>query len=295
MAKTRQEWPDSRMVLVSTLVLIQEAALAGVVYLVHRQTQESPNTPGNFGLALVLLGPWLLVVAIAVIGMATLFLVLPSVSLSHRLGRRFGGREVWWWVPPVTAGAALLPFAAAVPAGELEPYVALWAWPPTTVALVAAALITRLPARRLARWVAIWGTAAVLATAVFGPIALSAGLIEEYRPPRLTRAALTGVWSDGRGGTLAFTPDGTVTASRIEHRPYSSNGDENVQKCSGQGTWRLDPGRDTWTQQIEDGIRSCPWGHWNIGGTEGRVTLYQYIGDPDSWTLYELRRVPFDS
>ncbi|SCF75559.1 hypothetical protein GA0115255_105313 [Streptomyces sp. Ncost-T6T-2b] len=37
-------------------------------------------------------------------------------------------------------------------------------------------------------------------------------------------------------------------------------------------------------------IEWCGFAPWNVGGTANRPTLYQYIGDPDSWDLYVLRR-----
>lgn len=289
MAETRHEWPDSRMLLVSMLVLFQEAVLAVVVGVLYEQTQESPNTVGNQGLGLVLALPFLVVLGPAVIGATALFLVLPAVSLSHRLGRRFGGRETWWWAPPVAAGFASLLLAVAVLADRMEPLTAAKAWLPAAVVLVVPALLARLQRQGLLRSVALWGTAVVVATGILGGIALSTGLIEEYRPPQVTRAVLVGTWSDGRGGTLTFTADGRVTASGIAHRLGSGDLGEAVE-CTGQGMWTLDAGTDTWTQKIDVTVPDCSYEPWNVGGTESRITLYQYVGDPDSWNLHEVNK-----
>ncbi|MFD9030805.1 hypothetical protein ACFVZW_06560 [Streptomyces sp. NPDC059567] len=291
MAEVRHDWPDSRMLLVSMLVLFQEAVLATIVVVLYGQTQESPNAVGNQGLGLVLVLPVLLVVGSAVLGAVALFLVLPAVSLSHQLGRRFGGRETWWWALPVAAVFAFFLLAAAVQADVMGPLTALKAWLPVAVVLVVPTLLARLQRQGLLRSVALWGSGVVVAVGVFGGIAVSTGLIEEYRPPQLTRAVLDGTWSDGRGGTLTFTTVGKVTASGIDHRLGSGDLDEAVE-CTGQGTWTLQTIEDTGIQEVDLTIPGCSYAPWNVGGTPARITLYQYIGDPDSWNLYEVNKTP---
>ncbi|MFD4001035.1 hypothetical protein [Streptomyces rubiginosohelvolus] len=280
--------------LLSILVLLLEAMVALVVSVVYDITQESPNAGGGGSAMFILFLPVLAVFATAIAGTLSVGLVFPTAWLSGVLGRRFGGREVWWWVP-VVAGAVSLVIVAAVVAlagGAGAGAVAL-GWFLTTAALTVPALLWRSRRKRVFGPVTLWGVAAVVLTAVLGGVGLGTGVLKEYRPPAFTSADLVGHWSDGHGGTLTLTADGRVTADAIDDDLGGwghGDGEGDGAICTGQGTWTYEPGGGTWSQEVDITVGSCTYGTWNVGGTESRPTLYQYIGDPDSWDLYELRR-----
>ncbi|MFE6913219.1 hypothetical protein [Streptomyces rubiginosohelvolus] len=287
--------------LLSILVLLLEATVALVVSIVYGVTQESPNTGLGGSAMFIFLLPVLAVFATAIAGALSVGLVFPTAWLSGVLGRRFGGREVWWWVP-VVAGAVSLVIVATVVAlagGAGAGAVAL-GWFLTTAALTVPALLWRSRRERIFTPVILWGVAAVVLTAVLGGVGLGTGVLKEYRPPALTAADLLGRWSDGQGGTVTFTADGRVTVVDIdddlggwgpEDDATDPDGPEGADtRCSGQGTWTYEPGGGTWSQEVGLTVDSCSFDVWYVGGTESRPTLYQYIGDPDSWDLYELRR-----
>jgi hypothetical protein len=285
--------------LLSILVLHLEAAIALVVSIVYGVTRESPNTGVGGSALFVLLLPVIAVFTTTVTAALSLALVFPTAWLSEVLGRRFGGREVWWWVP-VAAGAVSLVLVGVVVAlpGGAGPAAIAPGWLLTTAALTVPALCWRSRRKRIFGPVTLWGLVAVVLTAVLGGVGLSTGLLTEYRPPAVTSADIVGRWSDGQGGTLTFTADGRVTADGVDddldgRDRRDADGEaagSGLDSCTGQGTWTYAPGRSTWSQAVDVSIASCAFGSWNIGGTESRPTLYQYIGDPDSWDLYKLTR-----
>ncbi|MFF3528657.1 hypothetical protein ACFYX5_18505 [Streptomyces rubiginosohelvolus] len=287
--------------LLSILVLLLEATVALVVSIVYGVTQESPNTGLGGSAMFIFLLPVLAVFATAIAGALSVGLVFPTVWLSGVLGRRFGGREVWWWVPVVAGGVSLVVVAVVIAlAGGARAGAVTLGWFLTTAALTVPALLWRSRRERIFKPVALWGAAAVVLTAVLGGVGLATGVLKEYRPPALTAADLPGRWSDGQGGTVTFTADGRVTAVDIdddlggwgpENESTEPDGPEGEDtRCSGQGTWTYEPGGGTWSQEVDITVDSCGFDVWYVGGTESRPTLYQYIGDPDSWDLYELRR-----
>ncbi len=280
--------------LLSILALLLEATLALVVSVVYDVTQESPNAGGGGSAMFIFLLPVIAVFATVVAGALSVGLVFPTAWLSDALGRRFGGREVWWWVP-VVAGAVSLVLVGAVVAlaGGAGAGAAALGWFLTTAALTVPALLWRSRRERVFGPVALWGVAAVVLTAVLGGVGLGTGVLKEYRPPAVTSADLVGRWSDGHGATLTFTADGRVTADGIDDDLGGwghEDGDNDGDICTGQGTWTYEPGGDRWSQVVDVRVDSCTYGTWNVGGTESRPDLYQYIGDPDSWDLYELTR-----
>ncbi|MCI4040434.1 hypothetical protein [Streptomyces sp. TRM75563] len=290
--------------LLSILVLHLEAAIALVVSIVYGVTQESPNTGVGGSAMFVLLLPVLAVFTTSAAAVLSLALVLPTAWLSDVLGRRFGGREVWWWVPVVAAAVSLLTVGVVVVlSGEgAGPVAVVLGWCLTTAALTVPALLWRSRRERIFGPVLLWGVVAVVLTAVLGGVGLATGLLREYRPPAVTSADIVGTWSDGRGGTLAFTADGRVTAVDVDEEALdvrgeydatdqeSSDPQDGHNSCTGQGTWAFEPGADRWSQGVDVSFDACSYDTWNIGGTESRPTLYQYIGDPDSWDLYKLTR-----
>ncbi|WP_329126775.1 hypothetical protein [Streptomyces sp. NBC_01465] len=276
------------MQLISMAVLLAEVLCVLVVHGFYLLTLESPDTGIN-ALGWVILPVFLVMPGTMIGALISFVLVLPAVWLSGALGRRFGGREVWWWVAPASAAVALavciVGFALA---GSAEVSAFLLWWAVTAVALAVPALVCRSRNPRVFVPVAGWGVLAVLCTVVLGTVAFATGLVHEYRPPALSRAALVGEWSDGRGGTLTFTSDGRLTARRVEQYDF----DAVVKKCAGEGTWTYRTGKTTWDQEADIDVRECSNEPWNVGGTPERPTLYRFIGDPDSEDLYVLRKAP---
>ncbi|MGW3212159.1 hypothetical protein ACWDBC_07880 [Streptomyces parvus] len=286
--------------LLSMLVLILEGILAVVVAVVYGITQESPNAGGGSAMFILFL-PVVAVFGIMVAGSVSVALVFPAAWLGDVLGRRLGGREAWWWVPPAAAAVSLVLVVAVVAvSGGADPAAAAAGWFLTTVTITVPALLWRSRRERIFKPVTLWGVAAVMLTAVLGGVGLATGVLKEYRPPALTSADIVGRWSDGQGGTVTFTADGHATAVEIdddlggwdpEDDATDPDGPEGADtRCSGQGTWTYEPGGGTWSQKVDLTIDSCGFDVWNVGGTASRPTLYQYIGDPDSWDLYVLRR-----
>ncbi|MCX4514314.1 hypothetical protein OHA27_29145 [Streptomyces sp. NBC_01619] len=279
-------------------VLFLEAVIGMIVRLVLGLAQEAPTGYSALG---VLLLPFL-AAAGAVVGFAvSVGVVMPVLALAGWLGRRFSGREVWWWVPSVAATVVAAPLAAWYAAAGAGPDLlpSVWGWLLGTVALTIPALVARrllLPDRRYVSGgamfgrVVLYGTLAVVVTVMLGGIAVYSGLVEEYRPPRLNGERIAGSWTDGRGGTLTFAPDGTVTATGVDSYSLDDDFNDVVRDCTGAGTWEYDAGENPWTQEVTVSLDSCGIEGWSVGGTPEHPTLYVYIGDPDSWDLYKLTR-----
>ncbi|MER5311133.1 hypothetical protein ABT034_25470 [Streptomyces sp. NPDC002773] len=128
-----------RMVRVSVLVLLVEAALTTVVRTALAEPGEGPAGLLAMSTSMPM---WLLgLVAAAVL------LVLPVVWLSEELERRLGGRADIW-VPVVAAAGAMVPVLSRTLSAGAGPTGTPGEWLTAAAALTAAGLITRRSGRR---------------------------------------------------------------------------------------------------------------------------------------------------
>ncbi|MFB7941382.1 hypothetical protein [Streptomyces sp. NPDC056049] len=275
----------------ATAVVFVEGVLAVVLLTLYGFTQPSPGAGGGSALGILLLLV-LLPFAVAFAGGLALVLVLPTVWLGERFAGLLG--EGWARLGGGAAGllpggllVAAVPLGAGVTAGYSGAVAGAVLWLPAGAALAVAAAVSGSRRPRLLRAVLGRGALAVAVVLALGVAAFASGLVEEYRPPRLARAALVGTWTDGRGGTLELAADGTATAAGLAD---SWDGDDEELECGGRGTWTYEPGSGAWGQQVGLEVGSCADGSWDVGGTAERVMLYRYVGDPDSGDLYELTR-----
>ncbi|MCZ0980769.1 hypothetical protein O1L60_22210 [Streptomyces diastatochromogenes] len=158
----------ARMLRVSALVLLLEAAAALVVGMVLGDTGQS-GPEGEYLSALTFLAlPFLVLFALVAAVVVSLVFVLPSVWLGEGLGRRIGGRPGGWQL-----------LLAGVAATLLVAYEGIWPWwPAVWGAMAAAALITRRARRGHFVTVLLWGTAAVLTVFLAGGAGVYTGVIE---------------------------------------------------------------------------------------------------------------------
>ncbi|MFF4320365.1 hypothetical protein [Streptomyces sp. NPDC001568] len=254
---------------------------------------------GAFGAAVLM---WLVVIApvlLPVLGLlhAALF-VLPVAGPAHALGRlgRVPGDA---WAVLLTAGLAALWAAAGSWRHDL-PFGPTWAWVAATGLLPVAA--ARYARRRDVRPGAVVGrvagvTGAGLLLLGGGYAADTAGLLPEYRPPRLAASEYAGTWTGDAGARLTLHRDGTMSAEAL---PVMDR-DGGVARCSGAGTWSFDPeaAANAWAPAApahRDGVwldmRSCAGSvlDWRIAGTTERPELFTWFGGTDDGLLKVLRR-----
>lgn len=282
-------------------VLFVEAAIWMIAGYVWGQTQESPALPYNaLGLAvLVIAAPFVAAAGAALAALLSIGAIMPLLAAAARLGRVRSGREAWWWVPAVTAAATAPPVLAVAVLAEAGALGWFGGWLAATLSLAAPALVARrllLPDRApvsggaMFGWIALYGTLAAVTAFTLAGIALFAGI--GYEPPQFNEQQIAGTYSDGKGGILA--PGGKATATRVD--TYDDSIDPlvpQVRACTGTGTWTYDPADGPYSQEVDVSIGTCPavdMGSWSIYGTREHPKLYVFIGDPDSWDLYTLRR-----
>jgi hypothetical protein len=283
-------------VLVSMTALFFEAVVTAVGYWFVSLAWEVPDRSPSGGAFLVLALPLLAGFGAVVGYLISVLLVIPTTALAGRLSRRALGRDAWWAVVVVAVveAAGLSGGPCAVVGATLATTVRWWLY--VSAVLTTTALAVRLTAhhpRKRARQFGLTagaGAAAVVLTVAAGAVAYGTGLAHEYAPPRLTRATLAGLWSDGDGGTLRLTADGTATANRLKDYAFDQTSDDPATKCGGKATWTFDPGGGPWDQELHVPIKSCAKADWYVTGTAERPKLFFYIGDPDSWDLYVLTK-----
>ncbi|MET7694598.1 hypothetical protein ABZT06_42930 [Streptomyces sp. NPDC005483] len=224
--------------------------------------------------------------------------VLPAELLAHRAARRARG-PVWAWHLGLTAALGVAWAALAL---------LLWDWPFSTTAPLFAAL-GLFPVlglgwlRRGARgfW-GIWLPALFASVGLFllvfvgGVLATVAGIVEEYEPPVLSAAQVTGVWRGDDGAVLSLGTGGRAELTALPAEPEPGSVDPNAESpfavCDATGTWRLDDkgGHDPYANGSggRAGVVVRLDGdcgretYWRIGGTESAPELFVPFGDPDA-------------
>ncbi|WP_411080084.1 hypothetical protein [Streptomyces sp. cmx-18-6] len=286
-AERRGSLWGTRPVLVSMAVVLLLAVSAVEIAGFAEMTEESPRRPLGPGASALML-PFLFCFGLPVALIGSVLAVLPTLTAARWAGIRFGGRHAWWWIVPAAAcWAAVAALWPAVVDGDAVTW--LWVWPAATAVLSAVSLPTRWALTRRRPYWSVIGAGGLSAVAVFvaGSLAYGTGLVDAYAPPRVDASALTGTWSDGRGGTVRLAPDGRVSAvgTRSEHA-----GRLDEEPCEGPGTWKFEPHDDPWRQRLVIDVGDC-WGwHWTLGGSADRPKLNYEYGDPDSPDWYVLTR-----
>lgn len=292
-ARVEERYDD--LLAIATAVLLVEGVIGLIGYFVWQETLETPvRAYSAMGLVLLAVAaPFVLVAGVVALVALSGVLVLPLMVGAAWFGRRFSGREVWWWVP-VTAGAV---GGVAVLAGALRwgvgPWTALAGWAAVTVGLAVPALVARrmvlpgrppLSARAMLGRVALGGTLAVVTAWAAAGAALHAGI--GYEPPQVSAERLAGVWSDGQDGSLTLAAGGSATADRVE-----TFGEDGVPgRCSGRGTWTYASGDGSWSQEVVVEVDGCELSPWSVYGTAEHPKLFVLVGDPDAGDIYVLRR-----
>ncbi|MGW6396437.1 hypothetical protein ACWFR1_39420 [Streptomyces sp. NPDC055103] len=288
------------MVTASVSVLLVEAVIGMTAVLVWEQTEEAPALPYH-ALGLVIAVPFMVLVGAVLGALVTVSTVMPLLTLAAWLGRTLSGREAWWWVPAATAAAtapAVLAVALLTEAGFLA---CLAGWLTATTALATPGLVARrlllpdrppLSGREMFGRVALYGTLAAVTAFTLAGVALFAGI--GYEPPLLNAEQIAGTYSDGKGGTLTLSPDGKAVATHVDTFGFDpvDSFEPVVRKCTGTGTWAYDPVDGPYTQQVNVSIDACSFAmdSWSVYGTHEHPKLYVFVGDPDAWELYTLRR-----
>ncbi|MEU6374447.1 hypothetical protein [Streptomyces sp. NPDC046909] len=244
---------------------------------------------------------------------------LPAALLARLTVRRVRGPEWMWHLAWAAALGVLWAGATAV----------LWGWPFAATAAVLAALgvlpvlgvaYFRRGSRSRARawgcsgtWIVSAGVSFVLFMVVFGGavVATETGLVEEYEPPLLSDAQLTGVWRGQDGAVLRLHAGGRAELTEL---PMVSETDDWLADpvytvCEGTGTWEPlrrdgdgdgdgtgggsvgveeDVDRDGVGLRVDGGCGQPTL--WTIGGTERDPELFVLFGDPDAGDLRILTR-----
>ncbi|WP_247196898.1 hypothetical protein [Streptomyces sp. GESEQ-35] len=306
--RARLSWTyDDRMAAVAVC-----AAQLPAAWLLWRISDSGSDDYGvgfwGLGLACMLLFTPLVLPILGLL--QTLAQITPAALLARPSAERFRGpRWAWHLLYVVLLGACWAGLLAL-----------LRGWPFMATALVWAALGV-LPvlgvayARRRARVtgrrpgaLGVWWSGGVGCFGLFVPalvgglLAMDAGLVEEYEPPKLSAGQLAGVWRGEDGAVLRLVPGGRAELTDLPAEPeFEADTAKDFEVCDGSGTWSLDTeGRDDrWGGQgpeERDGVVVRLEGgcgeqtYWTIGGTEHQPELFVLFGDPDAGDLRILKR-----
>ncbi|MQY14338.1 hypothetical protein SRB5_45020 [Streptomyces sp. RB5] len=262
--------------LASWAVLCVEALTALVVWVTVSLRYEPP--PGNYAV-----GGIFYLIAVPLAGaLVTGTVVLAAVRLSRWSAHRRLRRETWRWLAAttllvVTAVVVAFGVVLPLPVGESPAWAGVgWTWLGSAAAVLPAALVARAALNE--RWVATGAStggavALLVATVVTGVALYATDVLTAWEAPQLTGAELAGTWSDGDGGVLTLTADGTLTAKGVAE--YDSA--ERTGRCDGTGTWR-DAGKSGDLQALDLSIPGCRLGDWTVAGTRDEPTVHVWTG-----------------
>jgi hypothetical protein len=223
---------------------------------------------------------------------------MPASTLGGLATRRFRGPEWLWHL--VSVGVLGVVWAA-VPA-----LLGGWSLPVTAALVVVSGVLPALGVRYVRRWQRTMGRAPrgwtvwllwpVLASFSLltlvvggGVIATVSGVIEEYEPPKLSAAQLTGVWHGEDGAVLRLHRDGRADLTRV---PFAGGGKDgsDTTSCGGTGHWTFGHddvyGRDA----VHLGVDRCGDAAWVISGTEDDPELFVSVDDAESGDVRVLKR-----
>jgi len=269
---------SGQSIVTGAVALFVGTVLAVEVYGFAEAALEAPEPPYGPWKALLVL-PFLVCFGAPFALLASLLVAVPTVSTARWLSARLTGPDTWWWVPVVAvAVSAVVAGIGAV--WQQGPGALCLIWLTSAALLTGAALLARDAALHGSRLLRVFGYGALAAVAVAGVAgaAYGTGLVAEYRPPKVDAARLVGTWSDGRGGALRLSADGTV---RAEGLPF---------RCTGAGTWSYEPdGPTAWDQLVRTDIKGCS-PDWRISGTPEHPKLNRDYGEVDDPHWYTLTR-----
>ncbi|MET9255639.1 hypothetical protein [Streptomyces sp. NPDC003717] len=217
--------------------------------------------------------------------------IVPAAALARWWSRRSGGPQWAWRLVGAaligTAGAALasavgdLPLAATVP----------WGAGSGVLPVLVLALARR---RGWGPWGLYLRAAGASAVLLVAGLVLGAALADDYHPPALTAAQLTGDWQGDHGAVLHLGPGGRAMATSLPTEADRFETDSDSVVCAGPGTWSA--GRTEWRggHRADIVVRlagDCGLDtHWTIGGTADSPELFVLFGDPDAGDLRILTR-----
>ncbi|GHG53459.1 hypothetical protein [Streptomyces griseocarneus] len=150
----RKVWTGAAIA-ASTAALLVEMCLAIAVLVVWGMTHPDPDEDlDSPAMAILAMPVWLGFLTVACL-ILTVALVMPSATLAHRAGSRWGGDD-WWWTPAAAAVTSTVVVGGTGLAAGLgghvgAPSVYAWWWLAIAVAIVPAGSMARLSARRAAR------------------------------------------------------------------------------------------------------------------------------------------------
>jgi hypothetical protein len=135
------------------------------------------------------------------------------------------------------------------------------------------------------------GAIAWVAIGALGAVLYGTGLVDVYKPPKLHKSDLAGVWDDGRGGRVELSANGTAVANGLDNYLWDGTGQDKAKDCNGSGTWS--PMKDNGeVQGVHLEIAKCGFNrNWSVAGTAKEPRIFYGVGKPGSGKRYELKKV----
>ncbi|MFB6808605.1 hypothetical protein [Streptomyces sp. NPDC056387] len=264
------------------LAFMAQLVVAGAVFLATAGMRDDHGT--GFAGGALSYAPRVLLLVVLAAYLHWLLFTLPAMALARLLG------TTRWAAARAAVGAAAVSAAYAWGAAALWDVPFGWsaAWVGGTGLLpVTAAWYAR---HRFLGWGAMAArigavTGIALLLAAFGGFLLERTRWHAYEAPRLDRSRYVGEWT-GAGGAyrLRLGEDGAAEAANL---PLAEGHIGVWDSCSGTGTWRFEPQRDSGglvhggpRDRVTLTIEGCRFGDWEVAGTAGRPELFYVDRDP---------------